>query len=144
VCCTATSSPACGPSARPCTTPWRGGPRGAEHGPLPCPGGRSSLRAGAWSPGTADPVAALVGQEIRAGLPAYRRIRIEALPKPPGGVWEYTFRDPAVGPVHGLERAVGRDGRTYLIEWHTPTSAWAANLQNLAVVLDSLGPPRGA
>jgi Protein kinase domain len=73
-----------------------------------------------------------------------RRIRIEALPKPPGGVWEYTFRDPAVGPVHGLERAVGRDGRTYLIEWHTPTSAWAANLQNLAVVLDSLGPPRGA
>jgi hypothetical protein len=98
----------------------------------------------AGATGAPDPITALVDQERTARLAAYRRIRIEALPRSPEAVWEYTFRDPQAGPVHVLERVVAHDSSTYLIEWHTPTAAWAANLQDLAVVLESFGPLRGA
>jgi serine/threonine protein kinase len=108
------------------------------------PGGQPTLRIGAWATGAPDPITALVDQERTARLAAYRRIRIEALPRSPEAVWEYTFRDPQAGPVHGLERVVARDSSTYLIEWHAPTAAWAANLQDLAVVMESFGPLRGA
>ena len=73
-----------------------------------------------------------------------KRIRIEALPRSPDAVWEYTFRDPAAGPVRGLEQVVALDDATYLIEWRAPKAAWAAHLPNLAVVLDSFRPLRGA
>jgi serine/threonine protein kinase len=107
-------------------------------------GGQPSLRISSWQPGNANVVAALVEEEREAALPAYKRIRIEALPQSPDAVWEYTFRDPAAGPVRGLEQVVAFDGRTYLIEWFAPRSAWVVNLQKLAVVLDSFRPLRGA
>jgi hypothetical protein len=108
------------------------------------PGGQATLRIGQWAPRAPDPITALVEQERTARLAAYRRIRIEALPRSSEAVWEYTFKDPRTGPVHGLERVVARDRSTYLIEWRTPTMAWAAKLRDLAVVLESFGSPQGA
>jgi hypothetical protein len=108
------------------------------------PGGQPSLRISRWKPGTGNVVAALVEEEREAMLPAYKRIRIEALTRSSDAVWEYTFRDPAAGPVRGLEQVVAFDGRAYLIEWQAPRAAWVVNLQNLAVVLDSFRPLRGA
>jgi eukaryotic-like serine/threonine-protein kinase len=107
------------------------------------PAGLPSLRISAWTPGTRTVVTALIGEERDARLPAYRRIRIEALPMPPDAVWEYTFSDPRAGPVRGLQQVVSVGARTYLIEWRTPRAAWAANLPKLSVVLDSFGPLDG-
>jgi hypothetical protein len=107
------------------------------------PGGLPSLRISAWTPGNENVVAALIGEEREARLPAYHRIRIEALPMPPDAVWEYTSRDPQAGPVRGLQRVMSDGGRTYLIEWRTPRAAWAANLPKLSVVLDSFRPLDG-
>jgi hypothetical protein len=108
------------------------------------PDGRSTLRISVWPRGAPDAVTALVEEERTVRLAAYRRIRIEALPPRPEAVWEYTFRDPKAGAVRRLERVVARNGSTYLIEWHTPTAAWAAGLRELAVVVESVGPLRGA
>lgn len=108
------------------------------------PDGGPTLRISAWTTGAADPVTAFVDGERTAGLAAYRRIRIEALPRPPEAIWEYTFRDPWSGPVRGLRRVMAHDGSPYLIEWRTPAAAWAENRQVLAVVLESFGPLRGA
>jgi hypothetical protein len=108
------------------------------------PGGRATLRISRSTPGGADLVASLTEQERTVALPAYRRIRIEALPGEPGALWEYTFRDSSVGAVHALEQVVAFGGHTYLIEWHVPRAQWAANLQRLAVVLDSFRSLRGA
>ncbi len=107
------------------------------------PGGLPSLRISAWTPGNGNVVTALIDEEREARLPAYRRIRIEALPMPPDAVWEYTSRDPRAGPVRGLQRVMSDGGRTYLIEWRTPRAAWAADLPKLSVVLDSFRPLDG-
>jgi hypothetical protein len=107
------------------------------------PGRLPSLRISAWTPGNGNVVTALIGEERDAGLPAYRRIRIEALPMPPDAVWEYTFRDPQAGPVRGQRRVMSDGARTYLIEWRTPRAAWAANLPKLSVVLESFRPLDG-
>ena len=105
------------------------------------PGGRPTLRIGVWPAGGADPVAALVAEEGRARLPAYRRSRIEALPRPADAVWEYTFRDPRTGPVRGLHRVVTANGRVYLLAWRAPARSWPGQLPAPAVVLASF---RGA
>jgi hypothetical protein len=107
------------------------------------PSGQPSLRISSWKPDQANVVAALIDEERAVTLPAYKRIRIEALPQAPDAVWEYTFRDPRAGQVRGLQRVVDFDGRTYLIEWRTSRALWAVSLQNLAVVLDSFRPLRG-
>jgi hypothetical protein len=107
------------------------------------PSGHPSLRISSWKPDQANIVAALIDEERAVTLPAYKRIRIEALPQAPDAIWEYTFRDPRAGPVRGLQRVVDFGGRTYLIEWRTSRAAWAVSLQNLAVVLDSFRPLRG-
>ena len=107
------------------------------------PGGQPSLRISSWKPDQSNVVAALIDEERAVALPAYKRIRIEALPQRPDAVWEYTFRDPRAGPVRGLERVVDFGGRTYLIEWLAPRATWAVNLQKLAVVLDSFRPLQG-
>ena len=107
------------------------------------PGGRSSLRVSTWPQSTANPVALLIGQERDVKLAGYRRIRIEALPAPGDAVWEYTFKDPRAGQVRALERIVARDGHSYRVEWHTPSKAWADELQKLEVVVDSLRPLPG-
>jgi hypothetical protein len=88
-------------------------------------------------------VAALITEEQEVRLAGYRRIRIEALSPAPDAVWEYTFQDPSAGPMRGLRQVVAQAGRTYVIEWQAPRAAWAADLQKLAVILDSFGPPKG-
>ncbi|MBB4763934.1 serine/threonine-protein kinase [Amorphoplanes digitatis] len=108
------------------------------------PGGRAGLRISRWEPGTTNLVAALIDRERQAPPAGYRRVRIEALPRGSGAVWEYLFRDRAAGQARALKQVVTVDGGTYLVEWHTPRSAWTANLQKLAVVLDSVRPLRGA
>jgi serine/threonine protein kinase len=108
------------------------------------PAGQPTLRIGVRAPGASDPVTALVDAERANRLAAYRRIRIEALPRSSDAVWEYTFTDPRAGPVHGLERLVALGGSSYVIAWHTPTAAWASHLEDLAVVLESFRPLRGA
>jgi hypothetical protein len=122
---------------------WQNSRAGPSAVAFRAPAGRPSLRISTWAPADADPVAALVDQERGVTLPAYRRIRIEALPRPPDAIWEYTYIDSESGPVRGMERVMARDGRTYVFEWVTPREVWAANLPNLAVVLDSFRPPRG-
>jgi serine/threonine protein kinase len=107
------------------------------------PGGLPSLRISAWTPGSGNVVTALIGEEREASLPAYKRIRIEALPMPSDAVWEYTSRDPQAGPVRGLQQVMSIGANTYLIEWRTPRAAWAANLPKLSVVLDSFRPLGG-
>jgi hypothetical protein len=109
--------------------------------PRTSPGGGPSLRISAW-PAADDRnvVATLIAQEHAVRLPAYRRIRMEALPDPPDAVWEYTFHDKSAGPMRGLRRIVADGGRAYLIEWQAPKAAWTADLPSLAVVLDSFRP----
>lgn len=104
------------------------------------PRGLPSLRISRWAAPPRNVVAALITQENAVRLPSYRRLRIEALPGPAGAVWEYTFRDARGAPMHGLRRVLTADGHTYVLEWRTPTPAWAADLRWLAVVLDSFGP----
>ncbi len=123
---------------------WRNHRDGSAAVLFRAPDGRSTLRIGVWARGAPDTVAALVEQERTTQLAAYRRIRIEALPRGPEAVWEYTFRDPEAGPVRGLERVVARGSAVYLVEWHTSTAAWDAALRDLAVVVESVGPLRGA
>ncbi|MEU4222539.1 hypothetical protein AB0F10_45280, partial [Actinoplanes sp. NPDC026623] len=123
---------------------WAGGGDARSGRVFMAPGGRSTLRISRWRPGGANPVAALIDEEQQAGLPAYRRIRIEPLPATPGALWEYTFRDPATGPIHALEQVMAFGGQAYLVEWHVPGEQWAANLQRLSVVLDSFRSLRGA
>jgi hypothetical protein len=52
-------------------------------------------------------------------------------------VWEYTFTDPKMGRLHGLERAFVTASGAYLIQWRTPADKWAANLPKLGVVTSS-------
>jgi eukaryotic-like serine/threonine-protein kinase len=106
--------------------------------------GWPSLWISAWPSPSGDVVAALLARERDVRLRSYRRIRIEALPEPPDAVWEYTFQGPRGVPMRGLQRVLAAGGRTYLIEWRAPRTAWAGELQRLAVVLAAFGPAPGA
>jgi eukaryotic-like serine/threonine-protein kinase len=123
---------------------WRRLPAAGESLRLTAPGGTPVLRIGAWTPSDGDVVAALTAGEPDTGLAAYRRIRIEPLAGPSGGLWEYTYTDPVTGPMRVLERITGGGGHTYRIEWRAPLAQWPAGLPVLDAVLDSFGPQPGA
>jgi eukaryotic-like serine/threonine-protein kinase len=125
-------------------TGWRRGrdPQGVVS--FTGPAGQPSLRIRSWVPRPANVVAAFIAQEEGARLAGYRRVRMQALNPPPDAVWEYTYEDPSTGPMRGLQQVVEAAGRTYVLEWRTPRAAWAADLQKLAVILASFGPPAGA
>ena len=73
-----------------------------------------------------DLVADLQARESRAKLPNYQRIRLEWIVKPSGGIWEYTYDDPAYGPTHGLQRVVEADnGLAYVFDWRVARDDWA-------------------
>jgi hypothetical protein len=101
-----------------------------------------TLRVSAWTPAGPDLTAALAVEEANARLPGYRRIGIKALPPGNGAEWEYAFDGPT-GQMHGLERAVTTDGKTYLVQWQTPLDTWQANLPSLTVITQSLRPSGG-
>ena len=73
-------------------------------------------------------------------MPAYRRLRIEALPAAAGAVWEYTFLDGDAGVMRGLHQIVANGAESYLIEWRTAREAWLAALPQLTVVLATFVP----
>lgn len=125
-------------------------PRGWRHSREPtgeltftAPVGRPTLRISRSAVPPDDGVAALIAEEDRVRLASYRRIRIEALPAPQSAVWEYTVQDPSGGQLRGLRRLQVVEGHGYAVEWQAPTTAWAAQLPKLTVVLDSFGPAVG-
>jgi len=102
------------------------------------PGGPPLLGVRAWAPANTDLAAALVREEEVAKLPGYRRINMAVLPDRRGAVWEYTFTDPKMGRLHGLERAfLTSNNRAYLVQWRTPLDKWNDNLGKLGVVTSS-------
>lgn len=101
------------------------------------PAERATLRISRWPHPPEDVVAALLDEEHSIRLPGYRRVRIEALLEPPDAVWEYTYTDPETGPMRGARRVLADGGATYVVEWRTPRSEWAADLPKLSMVLES-------
>jgi hypothetical protein len=112
------------------------------------PGGPPLVGIREWTPAAGNLVAALGGEEARAALgPTYRRIQIAAVSQDgqhPGALWEYTFTDPKMGPLHGVERAVVVSGRTYLVQFRTPADKWWQNLFVLDVVTTTIRSPAGS
>jgi eukaryotic-like serine/threonine-protein kinase len=109
------------------------------------PGGPPLLGVREWNPSDSDLFIALANEEsrVRRNMPNYRRVSIEVLPQQNAGVWEYTFTDPKMGRLHGLERAFIVSGRAYLIQWRTPVEKWTDNLANLGVVTEHFRPSGG-
>jgi serine/threonine protein kinase len=112
------------------------------------PGGPPLVGIREWTPGSANLVAALGGEEARAALgPTYSRIQIVSVrPEEPnaGALWEYTFTDPKMGPLHGVERAVVLSGHHYLIQFRTPADKWQQNLFVLDIVTTTIRSPGGS
>jgi hypothetical protein len=108
---------------------------------LCAPGGPPVVAVREWQPSDPDLGVALRREETAAGLGKYKRLRMAVSPQLDSADWEYTFTDPKMGVLHGLERAVLRDGRAYLIQWRTPAAKWAANAAKRDVVLDGFRTP---
>jgi len=104
------------------------------------PGGPPVVSVREWKPSDPDLSAAMHRQETAAGLPNYKRIRMDVAPQQDNAEWEYTFTDPKMGPLHALDQAVMQNGRSYLVQWRTPAGKWIENLANLDVVLGSFHP----
>jgi hypothetical protein len=104
------------------------------------PGGPPLVGIRAWTPSDVDMVKALTHEEQLAKLPRYHRISMVAVTGQQGAVWEYTFTDPQMGRLHGLERAFVTPTGAYLIQWRTPADEWKANLPKLGVVASSFRP----
>ena len=101
------------------------------------PGGPPVVAVREWRPADPDVGVALVREEIAAGLPKYKRLRMEVSPQPGSAEWEYTFTDPKMGALHGLERVVMYGGRAYLVQWRTPACKWTENLSRFNIVMNS-------
>ena len=83
-------------------------------------------------------------EEARAALgPTYRRIQMSAVRQDEhmGAVWEYTFTDSKMGPLHGIERGVVVSGHSYLIQFRTPPEKWQQSLFVLDVVTATIRSP---
>lgn len=73
-------------------------------------------------------------------LAGYRRLRLEKLPEPATGVWEYSFDDPDGTAMRALCRVTVSGGRAYMLEWRATREAWPAELARFTTVLASFGP----
>lgn len=104
---------------------------------LCAPGGPPVVTVREWTPSDPDLSAALRHEEAAAELPRYQRVKMVVSAHQESAEWEYTFTDAKMGALHGLERAVIVQGRTYLIQWRTPAGEWAAHLPGLGIVTDS-------
>ena len=107
-------------------------------------GGIPLLAVREWTPPDPDVMTALGREETAAGLPGYQRVRMDSAGQ--GAVWEYAFTDPKLGPLHGLDRAVVANGRSYLIQWRTAAADWDQNLADLERMTTTFQPaaPRPA
>jgi hypothetical protein len=104
------------------------------------PGGPPVMQVALWQHTDPVPVVALQQEESTANLPDYRRIRIEPLATGSGGEWEYSFQDPKMGPLHGLDRVFLVSGKAYLIQWRTSPADWLGNLGQLQLITRSFRP----
>jgi serine/threonine protein kinase len=104
---------------------------------LCAPGGPPVVAVREWGRSDPDLGASLRREETAAALPSYRRLRMEVAPQQDRAEWEYTFTDPKMGALHGLERAVVLGGHTYLIQWRTPAARWTALRASRQIVLDT-------
>jgi hypothetical protein len=104
------------------------------------PGGPPVVAVRQWSPSDPDLSAALRREETAAGLRNYKRVRMDVAPQQTSAEWEYTFTDPKMGALHGVERAVVQNGRTYLLQWRTPAPDWEKHKVNLAVIVNTFRP----
>ncbi|WP_433829750.1 protein kinase domain-containing protein [Actinoplanes sp. CA-015351] len=116
---------------------WRPDPLADGEVSFADPSGGTMLRISRWAGPAGDVVAGLLAQEQDIQVPAYRRLRIEALPGKTGAVWEYTFLNPDSVAMRGLRRVVASGAEAYLIEWRTARDAWHAALPQLTVVLST-------
>ena len=107
---------------------------------LCAPGGPPVVAVREWNRSDPDLTAALRREETAAELPGYKRVRMVVSPQQDSAEWEYTFTDPKMGALHGLERAVLVGGRAYLIQWRTPANKWAQNLSKLGIVVNTFRP----
>jgi hypothetical protein len=98
------------------------------------PGGPPLVAVREWTRPDPDLRAALRREETAADLPDYERLRMNVAPQQDSAEWEYTFTDPATGPLHGLDRAVIVAGRAYLISWRTPDREWSRHRDRFSVV----------
>ncbi|MEU4691435.1 serine/threonine-protein kinase [Actinoplanes sp. NPDC023714] len=119
---------------------WRPDPRADGVVAFADPEGGATLRVSRWPGPAGDLVAGLLAQEEEIRVPAYRRLRIEALPKAAGAVWEYTFLDGDKNVMRGLHQIVANGAESYLIEWRTARDSWLATLPQLTVVLSTFVP----
>jgi hypothetical protein len=104
------------------------------------PGGPPVVAVRQWTPSDPDLSAALRREETAAGLRGYQRIRMDVAPQQTGAEWEYTFTDRKMGALHGLDRVVMQNGRTYLVQWRTPAADWEKHRDTLAVITDTFRP----
>jgi hypothetical protein len=95
-----------------------------------------------WDDQGDDLTAALVRTETAGGLPDYQRIRLAPVPDTPdkAAEWEYTFKDPKAGELHGLEHAFVAGGHKYLVQWRTPMDKWDSARADYDVVMRSFRP----
>ncbi|MFL6111509.1 MAG: hypothetical protein ACJ786_09175, partial [Catenulispora sp.] len=112
------------------------------------PGGPPVIGVREWVPSDPDLGLALKREETAAGLSKYKRIQMTVAPTQDSADWEYTFTDPKMGALHGLDHVVLLNGRFYIIQWRTPAASWTANAGKRAVVLDtfhsSASPAKGS
>jgi eukaryotic-like serine/threonine-protein kinase len=100
------------------------------------PGGPPVVGVRRWTPSNADLAVALRAEEAKLdNMPRYRRISIETLPGQQGAIWEYTFTDPQMGRLHGVDRAFVTPNGAYIVQWRTPADKWSSNLPKLGTIM---------
>jgi serine/threonine protein kinase len=104
------------------------------------PGGPPLLKVGLWNAADAVPATALQREEEAAQLPGYRRVRLEPSTQGFGAEWEYSFQDPKMGPLHGMDHGFVVAGQRYLIQWRTAPGDWQANLASLQFITSKFRP----
>jgi hypothetical protein len=101
------------------------------------PGGLPILQVGLWKPSHPVLVTALQLDERETTLSNYRRVRIEPLPQDSAAEWEYSFQDPKMGLLHGLDRVFVVAGQPYLVRWRTSPDDWLRSLSQLQLLSTS-------
>jgi hypothetical protein len=137
---------------------WWTGPGGAFRVALPrgwrptrpgsrlectAPAGQPVLSVSSWA-GRGGVVPTLLAEEPKTRPPGYRRIQIGRSIDLPGATWEYTYQDPAAGPIRVRRQVVTVGGHSYQVDWRAPAAGWAAGLPTLLTLVPTVGPVPGA
>ncbi|GAA1610904.1 serine/threonine-protein kinase [Actinoplanes couchii] len=87
-----------------------------------------------------DVVEMLTDAERESDLDHYKRVRIEALPEPASAIWEYTFQTPDGTGMRAVQRVIGTEGHSYVLEWQATRDDWPTELNRFTVVLATFTP----